>query len=115
VYFNEQEVAGVTDAIFDTGTSLIVGDNRTVQAIYDKIPGSALSNTAGIYQSMDPGIRQLSIQRQTDSFLPVPCSFNDPISFEFGSKNFSVSINLGPISENSTTCIGGLIGGSREY
>jgi len=62
MYFNQQEVAGVTDAIIDTGTSLIIGDNRTVQAFYDKIPGSALNDSTGIYQSMDPGIRQLSIQ-----------------------------------------------------
>lgn len=41
ILLNEQEIAGVRELIIDSGTSVIVGDNKTVQTIYDRIPGSA--------------------------------------------------------------------------
>jgi hypothetical protein len=41
LYLDEQQIADGRELIIDSGTSVIVGDNKTVQAIYDSIPGSA--------------------------------------------------------------------------
>ncbi len=44
--------------MIDTGNTLIFGDNKTVQAIYDHIPGSAQASAdigPGIYTSTEIG------------------------------------------------------------
>ena len=41
---------------------------------------------------------------------PVPCTFDTPISIDVGGKIVSISpalFNLGPVSQNSGTCIAG--------
>jgi Eukaryotic aspartyl protease len=38
---NHAEVGGSTAAIIDTGTTLVLGDQATVEAVYKSIPGSA--------------------------------------------------------------------------
>ena len=42
LYLNEHRIAGTTnlDVIIDSGTSMIVGDKKTVQAFYSQISGS---------------------------------------------------------------------------
>jgi len=59
LYVNGQRVTGVTDSVVDTGTTLILGDNKTVQAIYNHIPGSAHATRPGYYTSTEIG--QLSL------------------------------------------------------
>ncbi|KAI9449175.1 acid protease [Lactarius psammicola] len=89
---NRLNVAIVTDSVVDTGTSLILGDNKTVQAIYDHVPGSSEANG-------HPG------------FYTIPCSFNTSISVQFGGAKFAIdpqTFNLGAMSENSTNCLGGI-------
>ncbi|KAH9054927.1 acid protease [Lactarius vividus] len=86
LYVNGQKIAGVTDSVIDTGTSLIIGDSKTVKALYDHIPGSAPANI-------------------------VPCSFNTTISVQFGGAKFALGpqiFNMGVMSENSTDCLGGI-------
>ena len=55
---NGQRIASLTNSLIDTGATLMLGDNKTVQAIYDQIPGSALIGS-GFYSSTY--IRQLSL------------------------------------------------------
>ncbi|KAI0305956.1 acid protease [Multifurca ochricompacta] len=77
-------------AIIDTGTTQIVGDTSSVQAIYQQIPGSA-----------DAG----------QGTWTIPCDFNTPVSLTFGGQEFTVSpqtFNLGPESSGSSTCVGGI-------
>ncbi|KAH9059069.1 acid protease [Lactarius vividus] len=81
------------DAIIDTGTTTVVGDPESVQAIYDRIPGSSYFGY-GIWTSA------------------FPCDINTPVSITF-SKNFQISastFNLGPITSGSSTCVGGFAG-----
>ncbi|KAH8997791.1 acid protease [Lactarius hatsudake] len=86
---NGKTVIGGQGAIIDTGTTQVVGDTQSVQAIYDQIPGSK-----------DIGGGTWSI----------PCNFNTPVSITFSGKVFKISastFNLGPESSGSSTCIGG--------
>ena len=42
-------------------------------------------------------------------YLLDPCSFNTTISIQFGGANFAIEpriFSLGPLSENSTDCVG---------
>ncbi|KAH8986113.1 Asp-domain-containing protein [Lactarius akahatsu] len=89
---NGRTVIGRENAIIDTGTTQVIGDTRSVQAIYDQIPGSKYD-----------GFRTWTI----------PCSFNTPISIGFSGKAFNISastFNLGPISPGSRDCVGGFGG-----
>lgn len=40
LYLNGQQIAGSKDSVIDSGTSLIIGDNKSVTAFYAQIPGS---------------------------------------------------------------------------
>jgi cathepsin D len=89
-YLNRKKIAGTTEAVIDSGSTMIVGDTKTVQAFYDLIPGSASLNS-GMYS--------------------IPCSFNSKISIQFGATQFPIrpeTLNLGPVSENSHDCVGGI-------
>ncbi|KAI9438009.1 acid protease [Lactarius indigo] len=92
LYVNRQKIADVTDVIIDTGSSLIVGDNKTVRALYNHIPGSAPAD-------FGPG------------YYTIPCSFNSTISVHFGGAKFALdpqTFNIGAVSANSTDCLGGI-------
>jgi len=61
---NGQQIAGVTDLIIDTGTTQIYADLKSMQAIYDQIPGF-VDIGSGSYSCTY--IRQLSlVHRKTD-------------------------------------------------
>ncbi|KAI9437839.1 acid protease [Lactarius psammicola] len=86
---NGKTVVSRTDAIIDTGTTQVIGDTQSVQAIYAQIPGST-----------DAG----------SGTWTIPCDFNTPVSITFSGKVFEISastFNLGPESSGSSTCIGG--------
>ncbi|KAK7470902.1 hypothetical protein VKT23_002318 [Stygiomarasmius scandens] len=84
-------------AIIDTGTTLVVGDQDTVEQFYAAVPGAAdASNTIG------PG------------FFTFPCDSAPDVSLTFGGTEFSISpdiFNLGLVSEGSSDCVGGIMGG----
>ncbi len=42
LYTNGTKIDGITSSIIDTGTPLILGDRKTVQVLYNQIPGSAV-------------------------------------------------------------------------
>ncbi|KAI9437838.1 acid protease [Lactarius psammicola] len=86
---NGKTVVGRAGAIIDTGTTQVVGDTQSVQAVYAQIPGSK-----------DVG----------SGTWTIPCDFNTPVSISFSGKMFEISastFNLGPDSSGSSTCIGG--------
>ncbi len=116
---NGQRIASLTDSIIDAGTTLILGDNKTVQAIYDQIPGSAHIGS-GFYSSTY--IRQLSLGHrvQLTRFSPVPCLSSTIISVQIGGADFAIdysTFNLGAVSKGSTDCHGGIAAsdGIREH
>lgn len=85
-----------TDAIVDTGTTLVYGDSATVKGIYDKIPGAKdASATAG------------------QGLYTIPCSaVPDGITVSIEGKDFPISkdtFSLGPVSDGSSDCVGGFV------
>ncbi|KAH8982973.1 acid protease [Lactarius akahatsu] len=87
------------DSIIDTGTTLILGDKKTVKAIYKHIYGSKPAPA--------------EIKDRLTRFVPVPCSFNGTIAVQFGRSKFVITeetFNLGAGSEGSTECVGGIGG-----
>ena len=95
VKVGSQTPVGMTKAIIDTGTTLIIGDMDGVQQVYNAIPGSAADSSLGA------------------GFYTVPCNAIPTIQFQFGGQLFSISpetFNLGPVSPGSSQCTGALIG-----
>ncbi|KAI0064928.1 acid protease [Artomyces pyxidatus] len=87
-----KSVVSSTAAIIDTGTTQIVGDSTGIAAIYKGISGAASAPQFG------------------DGIYTIPCSYNTSTSITFGGKLFDIAastVNLGPASQGSDTCIGG--------
>lgn len=91
-----KSVVNTKSAIVDTGTSLVIGDVASVQAIYKAIPGS--KDASGVIGN---------------GFFTVPCkSVPDNVGLTFGDKTFTISaetFNLGLVSAGSPDCVGGII------
>lgn len=82
------------DAIFDTGTTMIVGDPAGIMDFFAPLVLSSgakpVDNSPGYYS--------------------IPCDFDTPISFCVGGKDIEISpdtFNLGPISNGSKQCLAG--------
>ncbi|KAL4245319.1 peptidase A1 family protein [Abortiporus biennis] len=89
-----QQVAGQQSAIVDTGTTLLVGDSKTVANIYSNIPNAQASDTSG------PGM------------YTFPCNAVPTISLTFGGKAFNIDptiLNMGTVSPGSDRCVSGLV------
>ncbi|KAG2111936.1 acid protease [Suillus discolor] len=92
-------VAGNSASIIDTGTTMIITTDAAAEAYYQDIPGSSNSTQEGM------------------TYYTIPC---DTIglytpTFSFGGRGFDVSeetFNLGPESEGSSDCVGGIAGRS---
>ncbi|KAH9984829.1 aspartic peptidase domain-containing protein [Russula vinacea] len=83
-----------TNAVFDTGTTMILGDPAGIKRLYDPL--------------LLFGAR--SAPEYGDGFFTIPCNFDTPISVYIGGKEIIVtptSFNLGAISEGSNTCLAG--------
>jgi len=63
LYVNGNKFASTIDTIIDSGTSMIIGDNNTVQAVYHQIPGSYPIGS-GYYSCTDIG--RFSSERSID-------------------------------------------------
>jgi len=63
LYVNGQQIASTTDSIIDSVTTMILGDNQTVQALYDQIP-SSFPMKSGFYSST--GNRMALCHRKID-------------------------------------------------
>ncbi|KAI0299938.1 acid protease [Russula brevipes] len=89
---NGKTVVQETEAIFDTGTTLIIGDPVGIASLYLEIPGALPAPQYGV------------------GLYTIPCNFNTPISISVGGREFEISpasFNLGPVSAGSDTCIAG--------
>jgi hypothetical protein len=128
---NKRPVLGLknVNAIFDTGTTLILGDPAGIMALFlelsfgadrpEPVPGSP-----GYYTSTWANLAADQPSQQYLVFhLTVPCDFDTPISIYFGGKEIKISpdtFNLGLIYyslDGSERClagaawVGGLTGG----
>jgi len=89
------QVVGETAAIYDTGTTQIVGDPAGIKKFYEP-----LELLYGAKYAPELG----------DGIYTVPCNFNTPISFYVGGKEVKISpasFTVGPISPGSDTCYAG--------
>jgi len=80
------------DAIIDTGTTYILGDQESISNIYAKIPGSTPLQDTGLWT--------------------IPCNTDVTVSMKFNGTTFNISpktYNVGAIvsSLGNTTCVGG--------
>jgi hypothetical protein len=81
--------------IIDTGTTLVVGDPDSVSQFYERIPDAQdASSTVG------------------DGFYTFPCDSPPQVSLSFGGVAYDISstFNLGPASQGSSDCVGGIVG-----
>ncbi|KAH9958948.1 acid protease [Russula dissimulans] len=101
-YFDEIKVNGLTvvaskvPAIYDTGTTLIIGDPDGIEELYATILGA-------VPDVVDSGIGGILL-------YTIPCTFNTPIIVVVGGKEVEIPpkiFNLGPVSSGSSTCVGG--------
>ncbi|THH15734.1 hypothetical protein EW146_g4790 [Bondarzewia mesenterica] len=84
---------GSISTIIDTGTTQIIGDSDNVASVYSQISGAQEADEYG------------------QGTYTIPCDFSSTLTLTFGGTDFSVdpsTMNLGPISDGSSTCIGGL-------
>ncbi|KAI9453014.1 acid protease [Lactarius psammicola] len=84
-----ETIVGGGGAVIDTGTTQVIGDSWSVQAIYDQIPGSNYIGSGA---------------------WTIPCDFNTTVSITFSGREFQIDawyFNLGPIDLGSSTCLGG--------
>jgi cathepsin D len=115
---NKSPVLGLNDidAIFDTGTTLIIGDPAGIMDFFaplvlsfgaepvPKFPGYYSSTWANLAAD------QPSQQYLNFFYLTVPCDFDTPISIYVGGKEIKISRDtfvLGPISNGSGRCLAG--------
>ncbi|OCH93546.1 Asp-domain-containing protein [Obba rivulosa] len=95
VSVNGHAAVTASSAIFDTGTTLILGSSHDVGQLYAAIPGAAdASATMG------------------SGFFTLPCNQTPDVTFTFGGAEFPLSadtFNLGKVSPGSSTCVGGIV------
>ncbi|KAI0690105.1 aspartic peptidase domain-containing protein [Cytidiella melzeri] len=83
-------------AAVDSGTSLLLVPDAVAKEFYDMIPGSQDATT-----------------ERGGGFYTYPCSSSLSLSLSFSGMSFSIrtdDFNLGKLSEESTDCVGGIIG-----
>lgn len=104
-------MVGSTAAIFDTGTTQILGDPAGIVKLFKAISGAQAAPQfgQGIYTSTFHSVTNQSTHTYVSSIL-VPCTFDTPVSVNVGGKAVRISpgsFNLGPVSQGSSTCIAG--------
>ncbi|KAI0081508.1 acid protease [Panus rudis PR-1116 ss-1] len=90
-------VNGPIAAIIDTGTTLIIGDDLNVAALYAAIPGSRPSPFG---------------------YYAFPCSSMPTVKLSFGGKDFAIDpslFNLGRESFASDYCIGAVVPSQESF
>lgn len=101
IMLDGREVVSVTQAIIDTGSTLILGPAEVVEAIYGRIPGAI--------PALDPnGIKS--------GLYTVPCNFDMTIALKFGKRAFPIApsiFNLGPVNGQPNRCYGGMASQSK--
>ena len=104
------------NAIFDTGTTLILGDPARIAVLYDALLrfGARLSPEYGdgFYTSTWASSAADHLERRTtfDVSITVPCDFDTLISIYVGGKGIKISpdiFNLGPVDDSFERCLAG--------
>ena len=108
------------NAIFDTGTTMIIGDPAGIRDFFAPLelsygakplpnsPGS--SSDSGYYSSTWANLADQPSQQYFIFYISVPCNFTTPISIYVGKKEIKITpdtFNLGPISNGSDRCFAG--------
>lgn len=110
VNVNGRPAVTALSAIVDTGTSLVLGDTRSVNQLYSVIPG-AKNASSTIGDGFFTGtIHPFPVERSNNA-LPVPCNAIPNVSLTFGGNAYAISadtFNLGPVSQGSPDCVGGI-------
>lgn len=110
---NGKSVVGSTAAIFDSGTTLIVGDPTGIANLFGAIDGaqSAPQLGEGTYTSAFSNATIQPTRIHIFQYLTlVPCTLNTSISFTVGGKEVSISaasFNRGHVSRGSNLCVAG--------
>ena len=111
---NRKSVVGRTATIFDSGTTQIVGDPKSIAKFFKPIKGAKAASKEygeGSYTSAFSSTTDQPTHLYIYIFTTlVPCTFNTPISIDVGGKIVNISpasFNLGPVSPNSSTCMAG--------
>jgi Eukaryotic aspartyl protease len=99
-------VVGKKEAVFDTGSTAIVGDRESIEQFYKPFFPDVLPTPDGRYSSTWASC--VADQTPYNGFfylsITVPCDFNIPISVYVGGKEVKISpdsFNLGPIDHGS--------------
>ena len=90
---NSQTPVTNVQSIIDTGSSIIIGDRKSVAALYAAIPGS---------------------KALRDGYYSIPCSAMPTVSFTFGGQAYPIApslFNLG--SSGSQRCVGGIVASNK--
>lgn len=98
---NGTRAVGRLDAIVDTGTTLVVGDEVAVRALYAKIPGARDAT--------------LSVGM---GFFTVPCDAIPTVGLTFAGTTFDISpaaFNLGRVSPGAPDCVGGIVAANQQF
>jgi cathepsin D len=107
------------NAIFDTGTTLILGDPAGIMDFFAPLVLSSgaeeVPSSPGYYSGTWGNLAADQSSQQFEFYyyyyyLPVPCDFDTPISIYVGGKEIEISRDtfvLGPISNGSKRCLAG--------
>ncbi|KIO28275.1 hypothetical protein M407DRAFT_22485 [Tulasnella calospora MUT 4182] len=95
--YNGGSSSGSFSAVIDSGTTLIYIPTAAAKKFYASIPGAKdASSSVG------------------DGFYTYPCNTSlGSIAIAFGSTKYAINpadFNLGPVSEGSSLCVGGIVG-----
>lgn len=106
-------VVGLTEAIFDTGTTQILGDPDGIERFYAPLKRFGAKPAPqygdGIYTSTRLVVSQIRRFRTFDLSITVPCDFSTPISVYFRGTEIKISPDSFTLDqvEGTDTCIAG--------
>ncbi|KAH8087161.1 acid protease [Cristinia sonorae] len=93
---NNGVVINQVASIIDTGTTLVLGDHKNVNKLYESIPGAKnVSESAGLGAG----------------YYSVPCDNVPEISLSFGGRAFRIApeiFNMGKVDGTENDCVGGI-------
>lgn len=101
ILLDGRKVFSATEAIIDTGSTLILGPSEVVAAIYERIPGA---------------MPALKGDGANSGLYTIPCNFDMTIALQFGRRVFPISpskFNLGPVESDPSRCYGGIASQSK--
>lgn len=115
-------MVGKKEAVFDTGTTAIIGDRESIEQFYKPFHPDIWPYTLGSkgrYSSTWASC--VADQAPYNVFyyhlsITVPCNFSVPISFYVGGKEVKISpesFNLGHIEGSPTRCFAGAVWGEN--